>query len=207
MQQRAARETFLTNDFSSADSYDYVPFRRGSIDVNLPVPNSDIRLFIFNPIDYPYLWAKYLEGLQQEYGRIGVDHILDMEVLSNPASASMCILAIVDGDIVSGMRFHGPLLKAQQASVYKEMAGGDQALLQSYLEEWIPEKVVEGKGLWLATKHPARKRILQSMARSSIYGAALLGARYIPGTSPANIMKIHTEIGMQEMKEIGIKVL
>ena len=203
MQQQAARENFLISDFSGIDAHDYEPFHQGCIDVKLPIPNSDIRLFIFNPSDYPYLWTKYLEGLQREYGRIGVDHILDMETLNNPASAAMGVLAIIDGKIVSGMRFQGPLRKAIEASVYKEMAGGDQALLKQLLEEWIPEKVVEGKGLWLATKHPARKRILQSMARSSIYGAALLGARYAPGTSPSNISKIHVAIGMKEMPEIG----
>jgi len=203
MQQRTAQEIFLNSSFSSIEAHDYEPFRRGHLDVRLPVPNSDIRLFIFCPADYPYLWTKYLEGLQREYARIGVDDILDMQTLNNPESAAMGVLAIIDGEIVSGMRFHRPLRKVEEASVYSEMAEGNQAMLKQLLEAWIPEKVVEAKGLWLVTKHPARKRILHSMARSSIYGSVLLGARFIPGTSPANVMKLHVEIGMQEVTDIG----
>ena len=203
MQHRNNYDAFLNSDFSGFDAHDYEPFQQGCLDVRLPAPNSDIRLFFFEPASYPYLWVKYIDGLRREYSRIGVHHILDLETLSNPNSSTLCVLAIIKRKIVSGMRFHGPLRKVDEASVYSEMSGGNQELLKQRLESWIPEKVVEGKGLWLVTKHPARKRVLQSMARSSLYGTALLGARYIPGTSPANIMKIHVEIGMQEMQEIG----
>lgn len=203
MQQRTAQDGFLSSNISDTEAHDYEPFRRGHLDVQLPIPNSDIRLFIFCPADYPYLWAKYLEGLQREYGRIGVDHILDMKTLNNPESAAMCVLAIINGDVVSGLRLHDNIYKFDQASVYNEMAEGNQNLLKKLLEEWIPEKVIEPKGLWLETRHPSRKRLLQSIIRSSIYGAVLLGARYIPCTSPANMTKVYVEIGMEEMSEVG----
>ena len=203
MQQQSTHDTFLNSSFSGLDAHDYEPFRKGRLDVNLPVPNSDIRLFIFNPADYPYLWVKYLEGLQRAYGRMGVSHILDMKELRNPDSAAMGILAIINGEIVAGLRFHPSQLKAKETYVYHEMQDGNQALLEQYLKEWLPEKMLEAKGLWLTTRHPARKRILHTMVRSSVYGAALFGARYIPCTSPSNMTKVYVEVGMKEMKEIG----
>lgn len=203
MQQQSARDAFLNSSFVGFDAHDYEPFRKGSIDVKLPAPNSDARLFIFYPADYPYLWKKYLEGLQREYGRLGVSHILDMETLDNPETAPLGVLVIIDGEIVAGMRFQGPVRKAEDAFIYSEMAGGDQALLKQYLEEWIPEKVIEAKGLWLETRHPARKRILQTISRSIVYGAALLGARYVTSASAASMTRVYVDIGRRELEEIG----
>ena len=203
MQQGTSKDTFLNSSFAGFDAHDYEPFRKGCIDVKLPAPNSDIRLFIFYPADYPYLWEKYLEGLQREYRRLGVSHILDMEMLENPESAVMGVLVIIEGEIVSGMRFQGPVRKAEEAFIYNEMAGGNQKLLRQYLEDWIPEKVIEAKGLWLETRHSARKRILQSISRSIVYGAALLGARYVTSASAASMTKVYVEIGRRELEEIG----
>ncbi|MGB1311192.1 MAG: Rv1355c family protein [Leucothrix sp.] len=203
MQQPTAQDVFLNSGFYGVGTHNYVPFRQGSIDVKLPVPNADMRLFIFHPADYPYLWAKYLEGLQREYSRIGVDHILDMKTLNNPESAVMAVLVIIDGEVVSGIRFHSPLRKVSNASVYQEMAMGDQELLKQHLQSWIPEKAIEAKGLWLDVRHPSRKRILQSITRSIIYGAALYGARYIPCTSPASMTKVYIEAGMEILEEVG----
>lgn len=203
MSQSNVSDLFLNSGFPAINAHQFQPFHRGHIDVTLPSPNTDIRLFIFNPVDYPYLWVKYLEGLQREYSRMKVDHILDMDVLNNPASTEMVMLAIVNSEIVSGLRFHSSLKKAENASVYKEMAGGDLSLLKDYLESWIPERVAEPKGLWLNTKSPVRKRVLHLMARCGIYGAALLDCRYSVCTSPKNITRMHVNIGMQAMEEIG----
>jgi len=116
MQQLASQEIFFKDNFSVVDDYDYEPFHKGRIDVQLPSPNSEMRLFIFNPYDYPYLWSKYIEGLQREYGRMGVDHILDIEMLNKPESVAMCILGVINGEIISGIRFHGPLRSVDEAS-------------------------------------------------------------------------------------------
>ena len=203
MQQPTSRSVFSERDFSVVKDYDYEPFHKGRIDVQLPAPNSEMRLFIFNPFDYPYLWSKYLEGLQREYGRMGVGHILDLDMLNKPDSVAMCVLGVINEEIISGIRFHGPLRSVEEASVCKEMGEGNVDLLKEYVASWIPEKVVEPKGLWLDVKHASRECIVQSMSRSIIYGAALLGARYAAYTSPERMTNIYINIGLDKKDEIG----
>lgn len=203
MRQSNAKDLFLNSSFPSVETHQFRPFRQGSIDVKMPSPNADIRLFIFKPVDYPYLWVQYLNGLKREYSRMRVDHILDMSMLSNPASTDLGMLAIVDGEIVSGIRFHKGVKKAENATVYKEMMGGNTDLLKEYLEKWIPEGIVEPKGLWLTPQSQARKRLLPLMARCGIYGAALLDCRYTVCTSPKHITRMHVDIGMRVIEEIG----
>lgn len=203
MQQPIAQEAFLDHQLSQVDTPCLETFSRGRIDVQLSAPNSDIRLFIFNPIDYPYLWVKYLEGLEREYGRMGVGHILDMDELNNPESAALAMLGVIDGEIVSGARILGPVKNAKNCTAYKEMEGGNQELLEEYLTEWIPDSVVEPKGLWLNVRHPAKKRIVSLMSRCGIYGAALLGARFSVFTSATHIAQYHLDSGMKVLEDVG----
>lgn len=203
MRQSSANDLFLNSSFPAIDVHQFQPFDRGHIDVKMPAPNTDIRLFIFNPVDYPYLWVKYLAGLKREYSRMNVSHILDMNSLNDPASTDMAMLAIINGEIISGLRFHARLKRAEDATVYKEMAGGNLPLLSKYLERWIPENVIEPKGLWINSPSGARKRVLHLMARCGVYGAALMDCRYSICTSPKSITRIHINIGMQAMEEIG----
>jgi len=203
MRQSTASDLFLNSSFPAIDAHQFQPFATGHIDVKMPSPNTDIRLFIFNPADYPYLWVRYLAGLQREYKRMNVSHILDMDMLNDPTSTDLCMLSIIDGEIVSGLRFHAHLRRAEDATVCREMADGDLPLLKAYLEQWIPENVIEPKGLWLNTQSSARKRVLHLMARCGIYGAVLMDCRYSVCTSPKNITRMHINIGMQAMEEIG----
>jgi tRNA A37 threonylcarbamoyladenosine dehydratase/nitroreductase len=83
------------------------------------------------------------------------------------------------------------------------MEGGKQELLEKYLTEWIPDSVVEPKGLWLNTSHPAKKRIVSLMSRCGIYGAALLGARFSVFTSATHIAKYHLDSGMMVLEDVG----
>ena len=203
--RRSSASDFFQDDISSSiDALNYQPFRNGHLNVKLPTPNSDIHLFIFNPVDSTALWAKYLHGLEREYGRMGVDHILDIDVLNDPASSTLAMVALLDGDVVAGMRFHGPLFKADCALVLKEMTDGNIPLLKEYIKDWLPESISEPKGLWVDIRSKARKRLLQLMGRCSVYGAALLGCRYSICTSPKNITRMHKEIGLVALEKIGV---
>ncbi|MGB1256955.1 MAG: Rv1355c family protein [Thiolinea sp.] len=189
--------------FPGFREHHFQPFTQGHIDIKLPLPNSDIRLFIFKPVQYPYLWIKYLEGLKREYTRMGVEHILDIERLSNPVSTSLAMLAIIDGEVLAGIRFHGPLKRSAPATVLKEMAAGNPELLKECIDGWLPENVNEPKGLWINTQTSARKRLLQLMARCVIYGSLILDCRYAICTSPKNITRMHKDLGIEVIEEIG----
>jgi molybdopterin/thiamine biosynthesis adenylyltransferase len=204
MRQSSVSNFFQDDSYSSIDARCYQPFRNGQLIVKLPAPNSDVQLYIFNPTDSPALWAKYLHGLEREYGRMGVDHILDMDDLNNPASSDLAMVALLDCDVLAGMRFHGPLFKANDALVLKEMTDGNIPLLQEYIKDWLPENIAEPKGLWIDVRSKARKRLLQLMGRCSVYGAALLGCRYSICTSPKNITQMHKEIGLVALEEVGV---
>ena len=203
MQQSRVKDPSSRYENSNFDVTKLGGFKQGRIDVTLPAPNADISLFVFIPSDYPYLWMKYIDGLTREYGRIGAGHILDMNELNNPESASLAILGIIDGEIVSGCRLLDGIKSAKDCTAYSEMSGGNQDLLAEYLSDWLPEKIVEPKGLWLDTRHPAKKRLVSLMSRCGIYGAALLGARYSVFTSATHIAKYHSDSGMQVLDAIG----
>lgn len=177
---RNSNVLFLTN------SHQYQPFKDGCIDVNLPTLEN-IKLFIFSPADYPYMWLKYIEGLTREYTRIGASSILDLESLESPDSVPLAVLAIVEGDVVAGVRLHNSIAKAEDAFILQEMASGNPELLEESIKGWLPEKVIEPKGVWVQSTHSTRKQSINLMARSAIYGTLILEARYLVCSFPVSV--------------------
>jgi len=202
MRNTSASDLFLQSD-PTVSAHEYQPFMSGHIDVKLTAEDADIRLFIFKPSDYPYLWLKYVEGLQREYRRMGVSHILDVDVLKDPKFFQLAMIAIMGGEVVAGLRCNGPLRKASHAAAFEEMTGGNQAFVKEYLEVRLPESIAEPKGLWVDLNSSARERLTQLMSRCMIYSAALLDCRYSICTSAKKMNMVYVGSGMDEVPEAG----
>ncbi|PWQ93578.1 Rv1355c family protein [Leucothrix arctica] len=202
MRNTSTSDLFTHSD-STVSAHEYQPFMAGHIDVKLAGADSDIRLFIFKPSDYPYLWLKYVEGLQREYNRMGVSHILDLKILKDPKFFRIAMIAIMGGEVVAGLRCSGPIRKVSHAAAYEEMADGNQAFVSEYLEERMAENIAEPKGLWVDLNSSARERLTQLMSRCMIYSAALLDCRYSICTSAKKMNMVYTSSGMDALPEAG----
>ncbi|RVU86431.1 Rv1355c family protein [Leucothrix sargassi] len=202
MRNTSSNDLFLQNDMT-ASAHEYRPFMAGHIDVKLSAEDADIRLFIFKPADYPYLWLKYLDGLQREYRRMGVSHILDIENLKNPGAYRVAMIAIMGGEVVAGLRCNGPIRKTEHVSAYTEMADGNQSYIKEYINERLVDGIAEPKGLWVDLNSSARERLTQLMGRCMIYSAALLDCRYAICTSAKKMNLVYTASGMDQLSEAG----
>ncbi len=202
MINNSSSDLFQKSD-TAVSAHEYQPFMAGHIDVKLSTEDSDIRLFIFKPSDYPYLWIKYVEGLQREYKRMGVSHILDGNVLKDPKFSRIAMIAIMGGEVVAGLRCNGPLRKVRHVAAYQEMADGNQPFVRKFLEERFAENIAEPKGLWVDLNSSARERLTQLMSRCMIYSAALLDCRYSICTSAKKMNIVYTASGMDELTEAG----
>ncbi len=196
------KNLLTSNVLFLSNSHQYQSFKHDYIEVKLPT-HQEIKLFIFNPSDYPYMWLKYVEGLTREYTRIGASSVLDLKALESPGCVPLAMLAIADGDVVAGVRLHQPIAKPDDSFIIHEMEAGNSTLLKKYIKSWIPEKVIEPKGVWVQSTHSTRKVALGLMARAAVYGALIMEARYLIYSFPQNMKKTYAELGMHELDNIG----
>ena len=112
MKQVSFTENFFNKDFESTQTHKHQLFENGYLDVKLKSSKPDTRLFIFTPADFPYMWIKYIEGMEGGYAAENINLAHDINTLKNPSSASLAVLVIINGEIVAGLRLHDSLITA-----------------------------------------------------------------------------------------------
>ncbi len=133
-----------------------------------------LRVEAHHPQSRPDRWAAYLEGMSRAFARHGVETTADRHTLAGYRDVALFFVAVDDrGEVVAGVRCHGPLDDAHAAQALGEMAGSSEIdVHRSAVGGKGPFGVLEIKGGWRADGH---KGFYDLIARCSLVAAEWLG--------------------------------
>jgi hypothetical protein len=149
---------------------------------------SGLRIEAHVPTDQPDLWRAYLDGAEARYREHGVVHALGREHLEDGRAASLVYLARDGrGNVVGGLRCHGPLRSATQAAALRELAMHPELdAIAELIESRVPLGVVEIKGVWVDPAYNG-SGLSDALARCYVHAMEWFGAQYAICTCSAKV--------------------
>jgi nitroreductase len=149
---------------------------------------SGVRFEGHHPLERPDLWKRYLEGAEERYKIFGFADSLRRQLLEDGSGVSLFILGFDPrGDVVAGVRCHGPLEASRQAFLVEEMASSSEiGMIHNLINEQVHLGVLEIKGAWSKGSSATGHRLLEAISRSVTHAMNWLGTEYaIAGVSDA----------------------
>jgi hypothetical protein len=124
-----------------------------------------------HPRARPDVWAEYLDGAHTAYAKYGVGEAINRPKLNDAEGVSTFALGRrADGKAMAGVRFHGPLNRAEDSSSLVEMAlSSEVEHLREQIRGFIAHGVVEIKGAWSLTHGPGPHSMFKSFNRCVVY--------------------------------------
>lgn len=144
-------------------------------------PWSGCRIEAHTPADRPDLWQDYVNGLSDSYQRHGVENALDLESFASGDSTSLFFVAFSpEGDVVAGVRMHGPLQESSEAHALLEFASDPAgvAKVSQLIDDRLPFGVIEIKGGWVAHTASRRDELSNTIARSFLHAMSALQVQF-----------------------------
>lgn len=135
-------------------------------------PLSGARFVITRPEDSPTLWAQYLDGLEATYKSFGVESALDLGAIFHGRRLPTIAVALgPDGNVVAGVRAHGPLVSSTEAHAMIEFASDPigQNSVRHFIDDRTPFGITEIKGGWVDEKAENRRELSNALARSFLH--------------------------------------
>ena len=152
-------------------------YRYGSYFVD---EESGIRFEGHHPAQRPDLWKKYLDGAEGRYRSRGVEEAFHREELEAGAGVSLFFLGFdPDGNVVGGMRVHGPLENRFDAAIMGEMAASTEiGLIGETIDKECRLGAVEIKGAWSDGESKLGHRLLGIFERCTLHALNWLGSEF-----------------------------
>jgi hypothetical protein len=144
-------------------------------------PISGARFLVTRPEDSPSLWAQYLDGLERTYKSFGVESALDLGAIFHGRALPVFAVALgPDGNVVAGVRAHGPLQAAAEAHALLEFASAPtgQSTVRRFIEERVPAGIAELKGGWVDDQAENRRELSNALARSFLHIMGAMGVQF-----------------------------
>ncbi len=152
-------------------------YRYGSYFVD---EESGVRFEGHHPAQRPDLWKKYLDGAEGRYRSRGVEEAFHREELEAGTGVSLFFLGFdPDGNVVGGMRVHGPLDNRFDAAIMGEMASSPEiGLIGDTIDKECRLGAIEIKGAWSNGEAAIGRRLLATFGRATIHALSWLGAEF-----------------------------
>lgn len=133
-----------------------------------------LRIEAHHPQSRPDRWAAYLQGVSQAFARHGIGTIADRRTIERYPDVALFFVGVDEhGEVVAGVRCHGPLDDAEAAQALGEMAASSEIdLHRGAVGAKGPFGVLEMKGAWRAEGY---KGFYDLVARCSLIAAEWLG--------------------------------
>ncbi len=141
---------------------------------------SGVRFYGHHPHERPDLWKLYLDGAEGHYRHRGFEGTLQRQKLEDANGIPLFIVGLApDGQMVMGVRFHGPLEGSHQAAITGEMATSpDIEEIVNLFDRGARFGVIEEKGAWSHGKGVTGHRLAPVIARSAVHAMNWLGAEF-----------------------------
>jgi hypothetical protein len=144
-------------------------------------PISGARFLVTRPEDSPSLWAQYLDGLERTYTSFGVEAALDLGAIFHGRRLPVFAVALgPDGNVVAGVRAHGPLQAAAEAHALLEFAADPtgQRTVRGFIDERVSGGIAELKGGWVDDQVANRRELSNALARSFLHIMGAMGVQF-----------------------------
>lgn len=155
-------------------------------------PTSGCRIEAHSPSKRPDLWQSYVAGLAESYRRFGVEAALDLDSFVSGDSTSLFFVAFSPtGEIVAGVRMHGPLASSDDAHALIEFAADSTgvAMVRRLIEDRLPFGVLEIKGGWVAHSATERDALSNTLARCFLHAMTILDVQFAFCTAGTHAVK------------------
>ncbi|MGH3733372.1 MAG: Rv1355c family protein, partial [Acidimicrobiales bacterium] len=141
---------------------------------------SGVRFEGHHPLERPDLWRKYLDGAEGVYRSYGFEETLHRRDFEDGTGIPLFFLGFTpDGEVVAGVRFHGPLESSHQASMVEEMAASpDIDEIAALIDGEVRFGALEAKGAWSKGEAAVGQRLATAMARCWVHAMNWLGAEF-----------------------------
>lgn len=165
---------------------------------------SKCRIVVAVPAAEPTLWRAYLAGARANYRRHGIEHVLDYEAIADGHGTALFFAALApDGRVLGGVRVQGPYRSAEQSHALVEWADEPgRPTVHRVITERIPDGVVEIKAAWVSDLAVRRHELANSIPRTAVHAAKLLGARFAFATSGVHTLQRWMSTGSEIVPDL-----
>lgn len=154
--------------------------------------SSGARVEAHHPAERPDLWHEYVAGVTRTYRQYGVEAALDLDSFADGSSTSLFFVATSSrGDVIAGLRVHGPLATPDDAHAVSEFAIDPvaQASVRRLIANRLTFGVLEIKGVWVANSAARRAALSNTMARCFRHAMTLSAAQFALCTAGEHAVK------------------
>jgi hypothetical protein len=180
----------------------FTPSPRYAFGASFIDPTSGLWFIADSPASNPEAWTAYLDGAEEAYRSYGVECVLDRPGLEDGGSVSLFWRAVtLEGELVAGVRCHGPIDDGAEVYAFKELAGHPR-LDEFRWTVWARRQLgaIEAKGGWVSIHRTETRGISAALARCTVHSLDWFGARYAFGTSSTHSMKVWGSVGCRAME-------
>jgi hypothetical protein len=179
----------------------FAPATRYALGASFIDPISGLWFVADAPASNPEAWKGYLDGAEAAYRTYGVERVLDRGGLEDGGSTSLFWRAVtIDGEVVAGIRCHGPIVESSEVYAFGELAGHPR-LDELRWVVWARRQlgVVEMKGAWVSVSLGQTEGLSSALARCCIHSMDWFAARYALCTSSTHSLKAWASTGCRAM--------
>ena len=171
----------------------------GLIGASVDDPQMGLRIALYSPQTHPKEWALYLDQAEASYGTHGVACAVRRRQLeTEPCPAFWHIEDLKTGQVVGGMRAHGPYPTVESVWGLQEFASFpayDE--LAAIVEPLLPGGVVENKGAYMAVDAKPSHDVPAVFVRCMSMTIEVVNARALIGTSARHTLPLWTHAGCE----------
>ncbi len=162
---------------------------------------SRVRFEGHHPMLRPDLWKLYLNEAEGIYRDHGFEETLRRRDLEEGNGVSLFLLGFdPDGEVVAGVRCHGPLESSHDAAIVEEMASSREILLiERMIDDHIRHGVIEIKGAFSKGENVTGHRLVATISRSVTHAMQWLGAELAVAAVSDTLLHTGDETGARQI--------
>ncbi len=155
-------------------------------------PEAGMRMTLCTPEEHPDEWAVYLDQAEESYGTHGVEKAVRRNQLEIESCAGFWhIQDRRTGDVVGGMRLHGPYPSVEEAWGIQEFGGfPEYGEVAKIVEPLIPHGLIENKGAYMAVHAKSTLNVPSMFTRAMSLSIEVVRARALMGTTARHTLPL-----------------
>jgi molybdopterin/thiamine biosynthesis adenylyltransferase/nitroreductase len=167
---------------------------------------SGVRFEGHHPRLRPDLWKLYLNEAEGIYRDHGFENTLRRQDLEDGNGVTLFFLGFdADGQVVAGVRCHGPLEGSQETAIAEEMAGSAEVdLITSTIDAHISHGVIEIKGAFSKGENTTGHRLVATISRSVTHAMQWLGAEFAVAAVSDGLLPTGHETGARQVGTLSV---
>jgi molybdopterin/thiamine biosynthesis adenylyltransferase/nitroreductase len=159
-----------------------------------------------HPLLRPDLWKLYLNEAEGIYRDHGFEGTLRRQDLEEGNGVTLFILGFdTDGNVVAGVRCHGPLESSGETAIVEELATSpDIELITRTIDEHIAHGTIEIKGAFSKGESVTGHRLVATISRSVTHAMQWLGAEFAVAAVSNTLLATGDETGARQIGTVAV---